>query len=517
MPPKVAIIGHFVPAPAILPAPKNPLKLSALLHAYNYNRVLTDDNELVDHLAYLKRERGAPAQEPYSVWEMYLCAGLLLNSHLERHGVATLLVTYIASDNQESALRRLRDFNPDIVALSSTFMFFPKHLCDAVSAIRGVLPRACIVAGGHHVFTALMNMNAEEKKRYLAASGVDAFIDDVQGEKALLDLARAWPADLAAVPNLIWKNRGSPEATINARRSEDNDINSTPIEFTSLPPGAIVHVRTARSCAFTCAFCSYPAIAGDLALMDLDNAVATVRRARAAGVSSLIFVDDTFNVPQPRFEAFLDRLIAEKLRVPWYSFLRCQFVTERLVEKMKESGCAGVFLGLESGSDRVLKNMMKGGKVKSYAPGIQWLKNNGIFTVGSFVIGFPGETAETVAETKDFIENAGFDFYFMQPFYYQHHTPIHQSAARYGLEGKALLWKHSTMDSVEARRHMDELFRTISGPTFVNPDTNLWEVAYLRSKGMSLDEIHAYRKTINAMTVAQMTRVSSPASQTTGI
>jgi p-methyltransferase len=294
--------------------------------------------------------------------------------------------------------------------------------------------------------------------------------------------------------------------TVNPRFIEENDINSTLIDFEDVKPGDVVHIRTARSCAFKCSFCSYPTIAGDLALMDIENAVDTVRRAKEAGAGALFFVDDTFNVPQERFAILLDRLIEEKINLPWYSFLRCQFVDEPLVEKMRRSGCQGVFLGIESGSDKILKNMTKGSATKFYGPGIQWLKNNGITTVGSFVVGFPGETQATIGETREFIERSGLDFYFLQPFYYLHHTPIHKLADKYKLIGQGLNWSHETMAAPEACASLDKMFLEIKNSIFVNPDYTLWEIAYLRSKGMDLPSIRRYRAEINLKTVSQMNR-----------
>lgn len=499
---RVAVIGHMVPTPTSLAVAGSDAQLKSLLKVYNYTRVLTDDRKLIDHIAYLKRPEIA-AGERHSVWEMYLCATLLLKSHLSRHGVDTLMVNYVDSDNEKEELGRLRDFNPDIVVLSTTFVLGSKHLADATRIIRGALPNAYIVAGGHHVFTTLMYLDDPKKSGYLKTSGLDAFVNDVQGEDTLLKLVRAWPDHLEDVPNLVWKNPKG-EISVNARAVENNDINSTLIDFAGIEEGAVVHIRTARSCAFTCAFCSYPTIAGDLALMEIEHAIATVRRAKEAGASALFFVDDTFNVPQKRFELLLDRLIAEKIDLPWYSFLRCQFVDEAIVDKMRRSGCQGVFLGIESGSDRILKNMSKGSATQFYGPGIQWLKNNGILTVGAFVVGFPGETLDTIAETQNFIQNSGLDFYFLQPFYYLHHTPIHKIADKYKLEGQGLFWSHETMNATVACDALDRMFLQISGPTPVNPDYTLWEIALLRSKGMDMPAIQRYRRMINQMTVAQM-------------
>ncbi len=57
---KVALIGHTLPEPAELDLPKNPMKAKALLSLHNYTRVVTDENKLIDHVAYLKKKTRNP-------------------------------------------------------------------------------------------------------------------------------------------------------------------------------------------------------------------------------------------------------------------------------------------------------------------------------------------------------------------------------------------------------------------------------------------------------------------------
>ncbi len=494
--------------------PANPRDARKLLEGQNFTRVVTPQGTFSDHISYLSRTKGLTAREALTVWEMFPCAGLLLASHLERNGLETKLVTYMNSTNQAEVESELRAFAPDVIAISTTFVLTKRHLTDIGQQLREAFPDAWLVAGGHHVFTTLMHMTEAQQTQYLESSGFDGFVNDTQGEHAFLSLCQNFPDRLNRVENSLWRK---PDRTVvhNARRPEANDINDTLIEFDQVPGGSVAHIRTARSCAFKCAFCSYPTIAGELALMDADNVIATLRKAKAKGVETIIFVDDTFNVPKPRFEALVERMIEERLGLTWYSFLRCQYIDEPLVAKMAESGCAGVFLGVESGSDEMLKRMKKGAIIRFYENGVKWLRAHGIVTVGSFIVGFPGETVETVAATRNFIETSGLDYYFIQPFYYLHHTPIHHRAADYGLKGNGLLWRHDTMNWREAIDHINQMFLEIDGPEFVNPDYTLWEIACLHSKGMSLDEIRDYRVMINDMTRAQMTEFGVASATTT--
>jgi anaerobic magnesium-protoporphyrin IX monomethyl ester cyclase len=298
-------------------------------------------------------------------------------------------------------MQEIIEFNPEIVCLSTTFVLTQKQLNEIGRLLRHFLGELFLIAGGHHVFTALKYLSKDQRADYLVDSKFDGF------------------------------------------------------------------------------------------------------------------VYDTFNVPRDRFETLIDRMIEEDLVMPWYSFLRCQYIDETLVKKMKKSGCAGVFLGMESGANKILKNMKKGAIVDFYRDGIRWLKANGILTVGSFIVGFPGETEETVSETQTFIEKSGLDYYFIQPFYYLHHTPVHLSAEKYGLTGNGLYWSHDTMDWKVASGHINRLFMEIKNSTFVNPDYTLWEIAYLQSKGLLNVEIMNYRKMINRMTRDQMERFGFDSSPVT--
>lgn len=487
--------------------PKDQRRAANLIKFKNFTHVVTPDGTLCDHIAYLKDLRNIPREENFSLWDMYLCSGLLLGSHLKRNGFEVRIFNYIDQDNCDRTYADLQAYSPHITVVSTTFVLSKDHLVEVGRQLRQQLPGTFIVAGGHHVHTTLMYMDAAQKQQYLSDAEMDAFVEDSQGEKTLLDLCRAFSAgpspDLGGVSNLTWR-RADGTVGSTPRLEEANDINDTLIDFDLAQSGRAVHIRTARSCSFKCAFCSYPSIAGPLALMETDNVLLTLRKAKDHGVPALFFVDDTFNVPRERFEALLDRMILEGLTMPWYSFLRCQYIDEALVAKMKRSGCEGVFLGVESGSNTILKNMKKGAIVSYYRDGISWLRQHGITTVGSFILGFPGETDETVRQTERFIEESGLDYYFIQPFYYLHHTPVHKRAEEFGLTGNGLFWSHKTMNWQAAIDHINRLFLSIRGATFINPDYTLWEIAYLRTKGMELAEIKAYRETINRMTAEQM-------------
>ncbi len=503
---KVVVVGHRVPNPLSIEFPDNPIYAKQALQLYNYTRVFDEkSNTLIDHDEFFRINNKLEGR--FSVWEMYLASGLILSSHLKRDNHDVMLFNTIDSSNEVSFIEEVNKFKADILIFSTTFILTKKQFIESIEFFKKEFPDIFILAGGQFVFTSLLDLNEAAQSDWLLETGCDGIVNDTQGEAALLKFCKNFPDNLNAVSNLIWRDRSS-NATVNKRSAEDNDINSTPVDFNFVPEGVTAHIRTARSCGFKCAFCTYPSVAGPLSLMDLNNALSTLRHAKEKGVGQIIFADDTFNVPKDRFEEFLDIIIAEDLNIPWYSFLRCQYINQRIVKKMKKSGCQAVFLGIESGSDAILKNMKKGSIANFYLRGIEWLRSEGIKTVGAFVIGFPGETIETANITRNFIETAGLDYYFLQPFFYLHHAPIHNQATKYNLSGEGLFWSHNTMDWRQSTDLINKYFYEIENPIFLNPDYTLWELAYFRSKGLSVDAFNEHRVLINRLTRDQMDKFS---------
>lgn len=182
-------------------------------------------------------------------------------------------------------------------------------------------------------------------------------------------------------------------------------------------------------------------------------------------------------------------MIKNKYGFKWHSYIRCQYADRETVELMKESGCEGVFLGIESGNEQVLKNMNKESNVERYLRGISLLKENEIVTFGSFITGFPGETDDTVRDTIKFIKKSGLDFYRTQLWYCEPITPIWKERNKHKIKGESFEWSHLTMDSRTACDLIEEMFLTIESPIWI-PQYNfdfdsIWHVIH---QGMSQDD-----------------------------
>jgi hypothetical protein len=122
----------------------------------------------------------------------------------------------------------------------------------------------------------------------------------------------------------------------------------------------------------------YPTMAGAYVNSSLEAVENELRVLHEKGVTNVVFIDDTFNYSIQMFKRLLRMMIANDFKFRWVSFLRCSNVDEEALDLMKESGCIGVLLGIESGDQRILQLMNKSAKVDRYHWGIAELNKRGI-------------------------------------------------------------------------------------------------------------------------------------------
>jgi p-methyltransferase len=265
----------------------------------------------------------------------------------------------------------------------------------------------------------------------------------------------------------------------------------------------LAYLRTARSCPFSCSFCNYPTLAGKHVVTGLEKLEEELEYLHGIGTHYLVFVDDTFNVPLPRFKNLLRIMIQNQWNFEWISFFRCSNADEEAFDLMAESGCIGVFLGIESGDQTILEYMDKHAKVERYKWGVEQLRRRNIMTFASIICGFPGETPETVAHSIEFIEEAQPTFFNVQLYYHDPRSPIAKRAEEFAIEGGGYSWRHRGMDWRQAANLAKDAFRNVRGSVPLSLyNFSIWSLPYLLSKGISMQEIVEFGKITREMLVA---------------
>jgi radical SAM PhpK family P-methyltransferase len=431
-----------------------------------------------------------------------------LASFLLQKGLAVEIVNFF--NQEKDRFDELLESRPRAVAITTTYYVDHAPIVDMVRYVRDRCPETRIVVGGPHIFNICSDHDPKTQEMILDLIGADVYVFDSQGEltlaRLLKQMRRSRSGDFSAIPNLVYPLGGGGYRRT-ARVAEDNQMDAIGVDwnlFNSDYFSPVVFLRTARSCPFSCSFCSYPTLAGDHVTSGIEALEKNMRDLKESGVSHICFVDDTFNVPLPRFKSIMRMMIRNQFDFRWVSFFRCSNSDEEAFDLMAEAGCLGTLLGVESGDQRILTNMNKAVKIERYYNGVRELKKRGILTYSMLISGYPGETEESINNTLEFVRETKPDFYNYQLYFHNQKSPIQRRAEEFGIRGAGYSWSHNTMDWREASRWMENFYRSI------NPDdsivlplygVSMWTVPYLLAKGITMDQFKEFTRTANRMLI----------------
>jgi len=174
-------------------------------------------------------------------------------------------------------------------------------------------------------------------------------------------------------------------------------------------PELWVPVQTRRGCPLDCSYCSTPQIEGrKLRLRARDRVLDDLVRLADRGARKLHFVDNTFNLP-PGYTLELCRGIAALGRsFTWRCIVYPHQVSDELIEAMAEAGCKEVSIGSESCCDPILGSLNKRFSADEVGRVTARFAAAGIRRMGFLMLGVPGETPESVAQSLEVADSLGF-------------------------------------------------------------------------------------------------------------
>jgi len=308
-------------------------------------------------------------------------------------------------DHEDNSLLEIIDFNPDIVAIGSMTLNYARAK-QILSILKDTFGDTCrYVIGGVHPTLRPFEVFRETK--------VDAVVVG-ESEQALSDIILG--KDLTKIPGVY----AGQELIIRPGLIENLDVLPLPgyhlmPDFYKYlrPPGTFrgtwqkkgtIVLMSARGCPASCIFCSSHLMFGRrIRRRSVDNVIFEINYLlEKYGKTSFWFADDTFTYQKQWVYEFCDKI--KPLDIVWGCQARSDTITDELVIKLKDAGCLQVDLGVESGSDRVLKILSKGETSDQHRNALNTLKRHHVRSLATFIIGTPGETAEDVKLTKNLIK-----------------------------------------------------------------------------------------------------------------
>ncbi|MCB9479964.1 MAG: radical SAM protein, partial [Deltaproteobacteria bacterium] len=131
---------------------------------------------------------------------------------------------------------------------------------------------------------------------------------------------------------------------------------------------------------------------------------------QAFRAKEILFFDETFTIGQKRVIELCHAIRDLGVKVGFNIRARADTITYEMAVALKEAGCTSVNMGIESGTDRILKVMNKGVTSEQMAKGIEMCRKAGLTSRGYFMLGYKGETREEIEETIRFAVESGLDF-----------------------------------------------------------------------------------------------------------
>ncbi len=309
----------------------------------------------------------------------------------------------------EELKREVASFEPDIVGITSMTSTFSSAL-QAARIIKDFYPRALIVLGGPHA--TIMDVATLRDCAY-----VDVVVRR-EGEETLLDLARhvAECRKFDDVAGITF--RKNEEILRTPDRPFIQNLDELPYPAYHLfplekyRPGSsffrkkVLPIMTSRGCPFHCSFCLSSEMVGNRFRVRSPKKVVDELEwlKNEHGAEAFSFYDDTLTLDKERSYSIFEQMQERGLDLPWNCQTRTDQVSKEILTKMAKAGCQFVSFGIESGSPQLLKTMNKETTIEQNAKVIKWAKEAGLLVATSVIVGYPGETVETLQETFDFIE-----------------------------------------------------------------------------------------------------------------
>jgi anaerobic magnesium-protoporphyrin IX monomethyl ester cyclase len=245
---------------------------------------------------------------------------------------------------------------------------------------------------------------------------------------------------------------------------------------------SMVYYESVRGCPYRCSFCNYPYLFDDdrfrykSARKMVDD---WEQYANELNIEYITCLDSLFTMPRRRLIEFCELLIERHVPIKWICYARADdLVDEDTVRLMKRAGVHQVQIGIESGDPTQLENMNKACTTEANRVALKHCRRHGITSVVSLIVGFPGETNESLETTYQFLQESPPDFYYLATFSTRAlGVPVLnlENRLRFGLRTAANrytaapYWEHATMSCREAVNHARQLnFRLMENRVSLN-------------------------------------------------
>lgn len=362
-----------------------------------------------------------------------------LAAYIEKRGVKVALLDVAAEGieqkkkinqkvryglSNQAIIKRIKNYSPQIVGIGCQSTLHAVEAQETACLVKKANPEILVVMGGAHpsvMFAELL----QDKNIDLVIKG--------EGELTFWEIVRRFKQK-KSLKKILGTNNNPPRPRIKnldvlpfpARHLLDMEVyfhqarQKTNYNFGR----RVMTMVTSRGCPGECVYCSVRTIWGRVwrgrsAKNVVDEMAELIM---VYGADEIHFLDDSIGVNQKRLTAICREIIRRKLKIKWTTpnGIAIWLLNKKLLKLMKQAGCYRLTFGLESGNPDILHDYI--GKHYDFDQArelISFAAQIGLWTIGTFIIGFPNETRAQIEETINFAMAADLDFavfYLANPF-----------------------------------------------------------------------------------------------------
>ncbi len=285
-------------------------------------------------------------------------------------------------------------------------------------------PEALFVAGGPH---------ASALPHQVAADGFDVVVTG-EGEVAILQLLELLVQGKQLPPLLV----GVPPEPLDSLPFPDYDLVDLTTYSREIDGQRCVSLLSSRGCPYKCTFCNSNIMGAGrpMRYRSPENVVAEIRHIKQRyAVRHFRFQDDIFTINRKRVAELAPWLAAED--IVYRCFARINTCAEHpdVVQHLRAGGCVHASFGVETGSPKLLEKhaMHKNQTPAQIRTALTNAAHAGLRTRIFLIVGFPGETDETIEETLALVKGCPWDEFSVYPLIAYPGTPLHDDPEQFGI------------------------------------------------------------------------------------
>jgi anaerobic magnesium-protoporphyrin IX monomethyl ester cyclase len=415
-------------------------------------------NLLLTHAYFLEED-----EKEKLIMKPYVPLGILyISAYLEEHAIehAIFDTTFSSFD---ALKKQIETSKPDLIAIYVNLMT-RINVLKLIKWIRTTeaLCNTKIILGGPEV-----KHHAEDLLHYGAAIIVSG-----EAEQTMLEICNYYKQHgqlPVTVDGTIYMD-AEGKVIANAERKLLKDMNQLP------PPNrkkinlqnylnawktahgySTVSISTMRGCPYTCKWCSRAVYGGTYRRRSPQLVAEEIKQIKEAyNPDRIWFVDDVFTINHKWLREFAAAIKEKQIIIPYEIITRADRMDEEVIRLLKESGCYRVWIGAESGSQKIIDAMDRRVEVTKVREMILLAKKYGI-EAGTFImLGYPGETTADIKETINHLKLSSPDYYTVTIAY-----PIKGTALHEEVKDKILTntnWEIHTDRDVDFKRNYSKRF-----------------------------------------------------------